>query len=189
MAGKVIVIGGNKRAGKSMLGRKLQTEAGFNYYNLDHITNSVDYAWFKDGLELNAYFPFIESLIDYAITDAKRENINSVFDFIYGPDIFNRLKNKNDVEFIYLANLDLNKENIIDVLMKYSKDYEYSANKEDVIRNIPRILERNESLIEECKRNNVKLINTSFGKDRDIIINRLYQELTGANNAKDNKIK
>lgn len=34
--GKVIVIGGNKRAGKSTLSRKLQTEAGFNYYNMDH---------------------------------------------------------------------------------------------------------------------------------------------------------
>ena len=32
--GKVVIIGGNKRSGKSTLGRLLQTKYGYNYYNM-----------------------------------------------------------------------------------------------------------------------------------------------------------
>ena len=175
--GKVVIIGGNKRAGKSTLGRLLQTKYGYNYYNMDHITNSVDSAWFKDGLPLNDYFPFMESLIEYALTDASRHGINSVFEFIYSPKVYNKLKSKDNLEFYYLANLDLNEDNIRDILIKYSKDYEYSSRIEDVERNVKVILDLNKKLKDECNKYNVELINTSYGTKRDEIINNLALEI------------
>ena len=176
--GKVIIIGGNKRSGKSTLGRLLQTKYGYNYYNMDHITNSVDHAWFEDGLKLNEYFPLMESLIDYAITDASRHGINSVFEFIYGPELYSKLKNKDKVKCIYLANLDLNEDNIRDVLINYSKDYEYSSNIENVENNIEYILNKNKDLIKECNDYNEELINTSYGNKRDEAINQLAIDIT-----------
>ena len=175
--GKVVIIGGNKRAGKSTLGRLLQTKYGYNYYNMDHITNSVDATWFEDGLPLNDYFPFMESLIEYALTDASRHGINSVFEFIYSPEVYNKLKSKDNLEFYYLANLDLNENNIRDILIKYSKDYEYSSRIEDVERNVKVILDLNNKLLDECKKCNSKLINTSYGTKRDEIINDLALEI------------
>lgn len=175
--GKVIVIGGNKRAGKSTLSRKLQTEAGFNYYNMDHLTNCCDDAWFPEGLTLLDYFKFMESMIKYAVLDAERFGINSVFEFIYTPEVLNNLSCKDKVEIIYLADLDLNESNFKDVLIGYSKPYEYSANEADVERNKPIILGLNERLIKECKEYNARLVNTSFGENRNKIINELYNEI------------
>ena len=40
--GKIIIIGGNKRAGKTTLSIKLHKELGFNYYNFDSITDAKE---------------------------------------------------------------------------------------------------------------------------------------------------
>lgn len=175
--GKVVIIGGNKRSGKSTLGRMLQTQAGFNYYNMDHLTNSVDKAWFEDGLPLNNYFKYMESLIEYAISDANRYGINSVFEFIYTPEILEKLSCKDKVEIVYLANLDLTEDNFENILLFYSKEYEYSADLDNVKRNKDIILKRNIQLVDECRIYNTRLINTSYGLNRDKILNILFLEL------------
>jgi deoxyadenosine/deoxycytidine kinase len=40
--GKVIIIGGNKRAGKTTLTMKLHKEYNFNYYNFDMLLDSLE---------------------------------------------------------------------------------------------------------------------------------------------------
>ena len=88
-----------------------------------------------------------------------------------------RMKIGDKVEIIYLADLDLNESNFKDVLIGFSKPYEYSANEADVERNKPIILGLNERLIKECKEYNARCVNTSFGENRDKVINELYNEI------------
>ena len=40
--GKIIIIGGNKRSGKSTLARLLQKQYNFNYINFDTLLDSLE---------------------------------------------------------------------------------------------------------------------------------------------------
>ena len=183
--GKVVFIGGNKRAGKTTLSVKLHKEAGFNYYDLDMITNALE-----DGLqEVDAskegdtkyYAKFFECMVKSALDEAENRGINSVFNYIFfEPEFMSTFKYRDDIEIYYLANLDANPENIIEDMMKYSKQYDWPAyaTEEDIKRNVTFILNRNISLKEECDEYGFRLINTSRGENRNIVLDKVFDEIT-----------
>ena len=43
MQGKVVILTGNKRAGKTTLANKLNKEYNFTHINMDQILDAVDY--------------------------------------------------------------------------------------------------------------------------------------------------
>ena len=84
--GKVIFIGGNKRAGKTTLSIKLHKEAGYNYYDmdmlLDALENGIPSVSHPGVLDSEYYMKYFENLVERALNDAKNYGVNSVFNYI-----------------------------------------------------------------------------------------------------------
>lgn len=183
--GKVILIGGSKRAGKTTLAMMLHKRAGFNYLNFDHLEDAIDVGINKtDGWNDGEYFKgFLEEMIDYSLEDAKNYGINTVIDtYMYNPDLIDKLKNKNEIEIYYLACLDCTEEELRVNLKKYSASYDWPSycTEEQFENNIKDIIARNEFLKEECKKYKMNLINTSNGQQRVKILNELVCEITNS---------
>lgn len=176
---KVVIIGGNKRSGKTTLATLMHKKYNFNYYNFDMLLDSLEasFSELNDGKD-DKYIKLLEEMVKRSLDDAKNYNISTVYEYIFTPDMFSKFKYIKDVKIVFLANLDANEDNIEDDLIKYSKEYDWplSATNEDMKRNIKYILENNEILKEECKKYNFRLINTSREKKRNTIINKLLKE-------------
>ncbi len=180
MNGRVILISGNKRAGKTTLSVKLQKEAGFNYYNFDNIMDAIEDEFNVDCNDENHYISFLESFVEFILEHAKNYGINSVIDTIYYmPNDLENFKYKNDIEVYYLANLDATIENIKPDFKKYSKVFDWPSyvSDEDIERNVNFMLKQNELLKKECKKYGYRLINTSRGENREKIINKVFNEI------------
>ena len=180
MNGKVILISGNKRAGKTTFSVKLQKELGFNYYSFDNIMDAVEDEFKVDCNDENHYYTFLDSFLEFIKEQAKNYGINAVIDTLYYmPSELQNFKNLDNVDVYYLSNLDATEENIRDDFKKYSKSFDWPSyvSEEDIERNVKFLLERNELLKEECPKYNCRLINTSRGENREIILNQLLEEV------------
>ena len=67
MQGKVVILTGNKRAGKTTLANKLNKEYNFTHINMDQILDAVDYVCDKKNIPhfIDCY-SFLEKLVDFA---------------------------------------------------------------------------------------------------------------------------
>lgn len=92
-----------------------------------------------------------------------------------------KLQEKYEID-TYALYTDTDEENLRKILKEYSKPFDWPSfvGEDDFNRNIKEILELNKVLKEECKNSKIKLINTSYGKNRELIINELCQKI-GAN--------
>ena len=128
----------------------------------------------------NKYIKLLEEMVKRALEDSINYNISTVFDYIFTPKQLFDFKYRNDVEIYFLANLDANEKNIKDDLIQYSKEYEWpsTATETDLERNIKYILDTNIRLIEETKKYDFKLINTSRVDNRDKIIKLLAETIS-----------
>ncbi len=180
MNGKVIIIGGNKRAGKTTLSNLLHNKYNFNQYNFDMLLDSIETTFedLDDGND-DKYIELLDNMINRSLEDAKNYGINTLYEYIFTPKQILKLKNINNVKTYFLANLDANENNIESDMMKYSKTYDWptTATKEDIKRNINYILERNKLLKEECEKYNFRLVNTSREDNRNKILNDLVEEI------------
>ena len=190
---KVVIIGGNKRAGKTTLSMMLRNEHNFNYFSFDSILDALESALpsLGDGND-SKYIPFLDELIEKALEDGKTgilnaKNSNSknygystVFDYVFSPEQILKLKHLNDVEVVFLANLDANQENIRGDLKKYSASYDWptTASDEDIERNSKGILAYNELLVRDCQKYGFRLVNTSRAENRIPILTELANSLS-----------
>ncbi|MCX4365256.1 MAG: hypothetical protein OSJ70_05735 [Bacilli bacterium] len=180
MSGKVVIIGGNKRAGKTTISLKLQKEYQFNYYNFDMLLDSLEESLpILNDKDDKKYISLLESMVKRSLIDAENYGINFVYEYIFTPEELANFKYRDCVQIIFLANLDANLENIEGDLKKYSKEYDWPSfvNEDDLNRNIRWILNRNEELIDECSKYCFPLINTSRGDERDRIIDNVINNL------------
>ena len=106
---------------------KLHQKLGFNFYNFDSITDSLEEVY--TNLEGDPYYiKFLEEMVSYALEFAENYGISSVFEYIdFTPELMKNFKYINQVEIYYLANLDATIDNIRDDLKKYSKPYDWPA--------------------------------------------------------------
>lgn len=191
LKGKVILIGGSKRAGKTTLTMLLHKKHRFNYLNFDHLEDAIDCGINKtNSWNDGEYFKgFLEEMIDYSLEDAKNYGVNTVIDtYMYNPDVLNSLRNKKDIDIYFLACLDRSEEELREDLKKYSASFDWPSycTEEQFENNIKDIVARNEFLVEECKKYNMKLINTSNGEKRAEILNNLADEIIGPKPLKNN---
>lgn len=179
MQGKVVVLTGNKRAGKTTLANKLNKEYNFTHLNMDQILDAVDYVCDKNGIKhfIDCY-DFLEKLVVFAIDNAKNYGKNTVIEYIFKISDVKRLQEKYNV-YAYALYTDTDEENLRKILKEYSKDFDWPSlvGEDDFNRNIKEILELNKSLREECKDSKIKLIDTSYGKNREVIIDNLSKEI------------
>lgn len=178
--GKVIIISGNKRTGKTTLAMKLHNEYNYNYYNFDMLLDTLEETFtdLNDGDD-KKYIKLLESMVARSLKDATNYGVNTVYDYIFEPKDLNEFKYRDKVGIIFLANLDADENNIREDFKTYSKPFDwpsYVSNK-DIERNVKWILNRNKLLIDDCKKYSFKLINTSRGKKRDEILNKICLDL------------
>lgn len=178
---KVVIIGGNKRAGKTTLSMMLRNEHNFNYFSFDSILDALESALpsLGDGND-SKYIPFLDELIEKALEDGKNYGYSTVFDYVFSPEQILKLKHLNDVEVVFLANLDANQENIRGDLKKYSVSYDWptTASDEDIERNSNDILAYNELLVRDCQKYGFRLVNTSRAENRIPILTELANSLS-----------
>lgn len=172
----VVIIGGNKRAGKTTLGLKLHNEYNYNYYNLDMLFDSLESA-FDDLEEDERYIKLLENMVGFSLEHSKKYGIKTVYEYIFSPKDLKDFKYRDDVDIIFLANLDADENNIINDLKMYSNDYDWPsyATDEELKTNVDYILNKNNRLVDECEKYNFKLINTSRGEKRNLILNDIIK--------------
>ena len=179
MQGKVVILTGNKRAGKTTLANKLNKEYNFTHLNMDQILDAVDYVCDKKNLKhfIDCY-DFLEKLVAFAVDNAKNYGENTVIEYIFKISDVKKIQEKYNV-LAYALYTDTDEKNLRKILKKYSKEFDWPilVGENDFNRNIKEILDLNERLKEECVNSKIKLIDTSYGKNRDVIIDNLSKEI------------
>lgn len=178
--GKVVIISGNKRAGKTTLTMKLHKDYGFNFYNFDSLADSLEEV--HKNLEGDYYYvKLLTEMTGFALEFAENYGVDTVFEYIdFTPELLSNFKYKDKVEIYYLANLDATEENIREDMKKYSKSFDWPSycSNEDIERNVKFILKYNQELIEECNKYGFELINTSRGDAREKILTDLAYNIS-----------
>ena len=166
--GKVVIIAGNKRAGKTTLTMKLHQKYNFNYYNFDMLLDSLEESFrvLQDHND-DKYVTLLNEMVKRSLDDAKNYGVSTMFEY------------KDKVEIYFLANLDADETNIREDMKKYSKPFDWPAyvGVEDIERNVREILEKNELLKNDCQKYGFNLINTSREDRREAILDQLVEEI------------
>ena len=180
--GKVVIIGGNARSGKTTVSYALQKQ-GFNRISLDLLNTYIE-----DGLKIEfdkideeTKFRLFETIVNEAIKESNNEDINIVIDmYDYLPHNIDRLVNKDKVEVYFLAYPNISIDDIEYNIVHYAKSTDWIAqvNKDYLHECAIRFYNRNNMLVEECKKYNLTLVDTKSGNDRDIILNKLFEQIT-----------
>ena len=179
--GKVVILGGNARSGKTTLAYKLQKQ-GFNRVSFDLLNTYIE-----DGLNINfddlseeKKFNFFESVVKEAVSESENEDINIVIDmYDYLPEDIEKLSNKDKVEVYFLAYPNCTREEIKYNVVHYAKPTDWIAqvNEEYLNSCVDRFYERNKMLVEECDKYNITLIDTKSGDERNKIIEDLFNKI------------
>ncbi len=177
--GKVVILIGTKRAGKTTTAVRLNKEYGWNYLEFDHLLDSLDLV-IDDTNKKEKEFNFFESMINFQLEDANNYGINTiivVWDF--KPEQLSKLKRFNEVKIYCLVPINITKEILDETLVKYSDDYDWpkTASEEDLIRNKNNILLERDMFLKECPKYNITIFDTSYYDDRNTKINELINKI------------
>jgi len=179
--GKVVVLGGNARSGKSTLSFML-VKNGFSRISFDNLYEIVKNSFDIDINELSdeKKFKLFENIVNMSVDEAKNENTNIVIDmYDYLPEDINKLERKNEIDVYFLAYPNCSKEQIKFNVINYSKPTDWIAQVNENYLNscIDRFDERNKILVSECNKYNMELIDTKDGSDRNIVLNELLDKI------------
>ena len=167
--GKVIILGGCPRAGKTTLSVKLvKSGLGFSKISGDHLGNHS--------------FDFIKTLLEGLLNDAEAYGVHSVFD--YFPDNFTlddieKLPFKDKLDMYFLGFPDISVDEIKYNINHYAvyADWIYHVDEDYVKVVAKRIYDFNIKLKADCEKYGYRYINTGVGDERPVILNSLYDEI------------
>ena len=172
--GRVIVIGGCPRAGKTTLAVKLvKSGLGFSKISGDHLGD----AFLSD-------FERVKTLLEGLVEDAGAYGINSVFD--YYPDNFSlddieKLPFKEKLDMYFLGFPDIPAEEIRYNIRHYANpcDWIYMYDMEDDYLGAvaKRIYDFNIKLKQDCEKYGHRFIDTGVGEKRCASLNSLYEKI------------
>ena len=179
--GKVIILGGNARSGKTTLAIML-SKKNYSRISFDTLTTAIE-----EGLGINLddkpeeiLFKFFEIIVNNSIEDAKNYGVNTVIDmYDFLPEQVSRLKNQKDISVYFLAYPGFSKEEIKYNVKHYAKPTDWIAQVTDEYLDecAERFYLRNSLLQKECEKYNCNFIDTSAGEDRGKILNSLFEEI------------
>ena len=183
--GKVVILGGNARSGKSTLAHMLSKE-NYTIVSLDIIQSVIEDSLNVkfDDLTSDQRFSFFNSMVNEYVEESNNNEINIVIDmYDYLPEDISKLDNKDKVEVYFLAYPNQSKEEIKENVIKYAKPTDWIAQVDEEYLDscVDRFYDRNEMLVNECKKYNMTLIDTKSGEDRYIVLNELFDEITKEN--------
>lgn len=177
--GKVVILGGNARSGKSTLANRL-TKKGFSKISFDNLYHDLE-----EGLKIKIedfpyelQFSFFESIVNTALKEIEIEDINIVIDmYDFMPSDIEKLKNKEKLEVYFLAYPNCSLEEIKYNVIHYAKPTDWIAQVEEEYLNscVKRFYERNQILVKECEKYQMKLIDTMTGENRKVVLSQLLE--------------
>ena len=179
--GKVVVLGGNARSGKSTLAFML-VKKGFSRISFDNLFDAIENSLNVNMDELGdkVKFKLFKNVVEKSLEESKNEDTNIVIDmYDFLPKDINKLKNKDEIEIYFLVYPSCNKEQIKYNVKNYSKPTDWIAQvDEDYLDScIERFDKRNKLLVKECEKYNMQLIDTKSGKDRNIVLKELLNKI------------
>ncbi len=125
--GKVVVLGGNARSGKSTLSFMLVNK-GFSRISFDNLEDVITNSFNIEELSDEIKFKLFENYINVSLDEAKNENTNIVIDmYDYLPEDINKLARKDEIECYFLAYPNCSKEAIKYNVIHYSKPTDWIA--------------------------------------------------------------
>lgn len=179
--GKVVILGGNARSGKTTLAHML-TKKGYTLVSFDHIRNIVEQSFDLDFDELTKEekLRLFENVVNEYLKESETYNTNIVIDmYDYLPSDIRKLKNRKKLKVYFLAYPASSHEEIRYNIIKYAakNDWINNVNKKAFDEIINGFEERNKILIEECSILNYPLIDTKQGLERTRVLRKLYYEI------------
>jgi len=80
--GKVVIISGTKRAGKTSLSVLLHKKYGFNYLCFDQLEDAIEEKINRseDCFDGTYFFDYFEKMVDFSLENANNYDINIVLD-------------------------------------------------------------------------------------------------------------
>lgn len=179
--GKVVILGGNARSGKSTLSYQL-IKKGFSRISFDNLYNAIEEGLkiSMDDIAKDLQFAYFENIVNKSIEEAELEDINIVIDmYDFLPSDIAKLKNKEKIEVYFLAYPNCTIEEIKYNVIYYAKPTDWIAqvNEEYLDTCVARFYERNKMLVEGCKKYKMELIDTKSGENREITLNALLEKI------------
>ena len=184
--GKVVILGGNARSGKSTLAHML-SKVNYTVLSFDIIQGIIEESFNIefDKLPKDQRFNFFQNTVNKYVREAEVNDLNVVIDmYDYLPEDIDKLENKDKVEVYFLAYPNVSKEEIKFNVIHYAKPTDWIAQVNENYLNscVDRFYDRNELLVSECKKYNQTLIDTKGKEDRPIILNELFNKITKQRN-------
>jgi len=185
--GKVIIIGGTPRAGKTTLANRL-AKNGFSKISFDLVSDALQKGfpnlidnWVSQQECAQKKYLFFEGLVEGAVNDAKIYGLNTVFDvYDFTPEYVSRLPFQNDIAVFYLGYLGFSADEIRHNIRFYAEPTDWIAQvDEDYLTEVAqRCYSFNEILLMQCKEYNYEFVDTKAGADREKVLNELFLTIT-----------
>lgn len=185
--GKVVILGGNARSGKTTLAKKL-AKNGFNRISFDTLNSALGKGLNMDlsNNPAETLYEFFKTIVNASIDEAKVDGVNTVIDmYDFTPKYLVELANSNDIEIYFLAYPNCNQEEIAFNIKHYAKPTDWIAQVNDTYFQecVERFHIRNTLIQEECEKFGFELIDTSCGEQRYIVLDNLFDRII--NNTKE----
>ena len=188
LKGRVIIIGGCPRAGKTTLSVMLvKSGKGFSKYSLDHLSGGLNKFpeiimndWLNREEVAAKLFEFFKSLLESLVGDAEIYGINSVFDqYDFTPEDIEKLPFKDKLDVYFLGFPNISTEEIKYNIKHHAKptDWIYTCSDDYINVVAKRIYDYNIILKEQCEKYGYKFASTGVGEERTIILNSLCDEI------------
>lgn len=179
--GKVLILGGNARSGKTTLALEL-VKKGYSRISLDNIQTYIE-----DGLGINfddysddVKSNFFRTIVNKAIEESKNENTNIVIDmYDYLPEDLEKIDGVDKNNTYYLIYPNCTKEDIKYNVVHYAKatDWIAQVNEEYLNQCVERFYDRNQMILDQCMKYNYQYVDTSSGDERDKVLVKLLNKI------------
>lgn len=180
--GKLIILGGNARSGKSTLAFKL-IKKGYSRISLDNLQ-----CYLEEGLNINfeelsdeLKLQYFKTIVAKALEESKTEDINIVIDmYDYLPHDLESIPNIDKKNIWFLIYPNCTKEEIKYNVIHYAKESDWiiKVNEKYLDECANRFYVRNKVILGECKKYNYQYVDTSSGKKRELVLEELLRKIT-----------
>ena len=186
--GKVIILGGCPRAGKTTLSVKLvKSGRGFSKHSLDFLSGGLSKLpeivmndWLDRAEVAAKLFEFVKSLLWDLVGDAQIYGISSVFDqYDFTPEDIENLAFKDKLDVYFLGFPDIPVEEIKYNIKHYAQPTDWIAGVDEDYLGVvsKRIYDYNILLKKQCGKYGYRFVNTGAGEERNIVLDALYNEI------------
>lgn len=184
--GRVLLIGGCPRAGKTTLSVRLAKEGGFSRISLDSISDALIQGFPEILIEdptdqeecATKKFAFFQSFIGSLLNDAELYGINSVLDmYDFTPEHVHRLPFRDRLEVWFLGFPELSVSEIRRVIRQYAAPTDWIAQvDEDYLTVVAERIHRfNQKLKKQCQDYGYPFVDTGVGDARTQKLQELYE--------------